>query len=193
MEKRIKLYYEKLGNLTNGIVITDNSKKVLDLESGFNAAIKLISRIRKTKNKLIFIGNGASAAISSHMAADFWKNASLKAIAFNDASLLTCLSNDFGYEYVFKKPIEMFADKGDILVAISSSGKSENILQAVKAARKKKLKIITLSGFSKFNPLRKAGGINFYVPAKDYGFVEVLHHSICHCLLDMIIKRKADE
>ena len=138
----------------------------------------------------MFIGNGASASISSHMAIDFWKNAGIKATAFNDPALLTCLSNDYGYERVFAEPIKMFSDKGDILIAISSSGASVNILRAVEAARSKGVKVITLTGFSKNNPLRKSGDMNFYIPADRYSHVEIMHHSICHYLLDIIVDRK---
>ena len=111
-------------------------------------------------------------------------------MAFNDSALLTCVSNDYGYEHVFEKPVEMFADTGDLLIAISSSGKSQNILRAVGAARLKNAKMITLSGFDEDNPLRSMGDLNFYVPSPSYGPVEVVHHSICHCLLDVVIREK---
>ena len=111
-------------------------------------------------------------------------------MAFTDSSLLTCVGNDYGYERLFEKPIEMFADQGDILVAISSSGRSQNILNGVNAARKKDCSVITLSGFSADNPLRTLGDINFYVPAEAYGPVEILHHSICHCILDTIVNHQ---
>ena len=96
----------------------------------------------------MFIGNGASVAISSHMATDYWINGGIRAVAFNDSSLLTCISNDYGYKYVFEKSIEMFADNGDILFAISSSGKSENIcIKGVHTAKARECNAITLSGF----------------------------------------------
>ena len=138
--------------------------------------------------KIMFIGNGASAAISSHQATDFWKNGGMRAMAFNDASLLTCVSNDYCYEDVFSKPIEMFADKEDVLVSISSSGQSENILRGAEAGRKKGCEIITLSGFKADNPLREKGSLNFYVSSRSYGHVEIIHHAICHCILDTIME-----
>jgi D-sedoheptulose 7-phosphate isomerase len=125
------------------------------------------------------------------MATDYWKNGSMRAIAFNDASLLTCLSNDCGYENVFGKPVEMFADEGDILVAISSSGKSENILNGVRAARKMGAYVVTLSGFKSDNPLRSMGDYNFFVPGGEYGPVEIIHLSITHCILDSVLDLKA--
>src|SRR3972149_4128291 len=95
-----------------------------------------------------------------------------------------------GIKTVLKKPIGMFADPGDILVAISSSGKSENILLGVTAAQLKGCSVITLSGFDENNPLSSQGECNFYVPSKSYGHVEVIHHSICHCILDTILMKK---
>jgi D-sedoheptulose 7-phosphate isomerase len=182
-------YYKTLRFLTQSLDIFDGSGKAYGLDPGFQKAVDMIKGCGKREKKLMFIGNGASASIASHMAVDFWKNAGIEAVAFNDASLLTCLSNDFGYEYVFSKPLEMFAKKGDMLVAISSSGKSKNILQAVKIARKKGCRIITLSGFLQGNPLSRLGDLNFYVPASEYGHVEIMHHSICHYTLNMIGKR----
>ncbi|MDO8603603.1 MAG: SIS domain-containing protein [Candidatus Omnitrophota bacterium] len=190
MRKIAKDYYQNLLNLIQAVKVTDKNGKALDFYEGIEETAALIVKKGAAGNKLIFIGNGASAAISSHIATDFWKNGGIKAIAFNDASLLTCVSNDFGYRYVFSKPIEMFSETGDILIAISSSGRSENILLGAKSAKKKGCRIVTLSGFDKNNPLRKLGDVNFYVSSASYGHVEVVHHSICHCLVDMIIEKK---
>lgn len=187
---KINSYYAALRKLTQCITITDKAGKNLGLQSGFEKAINLITACGKHGGKLMFIGNGASASISSHMAIDFWKHSGIRATAFNDSSLLTCISNDYGYEQVFAKPVEMFADKGDILIAISSSGKSVNVLHAVKAARSRSGRVITLTGFLANNPLRKSGEINFYVPFPAYGQVEVMHHSICHCMLDTIVSER---
>jgi len=181
---------QKLKELFEEIAATDDKGAELPLNEAFEASVKMLLEEAGNGRKIILIGNGASAAIASHIATDFWKNVGIKAIAFNDASGLTCISNDFGYEHVFKKPIEMFSDPGDILIAISSSGKSENIICAVKAAKANNLKIITLSGFDKDNYLRGMGDINFYIPSCSYGHIEVIHHSICHCLVDTIIKAK---
>ena len=134
---------------------------------------------------MIFIGNGCSAAIASHMAIDYTKNGGIRAMAMNDGSALTCLSNDLGYENVFAKQLEMHARQGDLLVAISSSGSSENILPAVGTARERGCAVITLSGFSPNNPLRQMGDLNLYVPSGEYGFVEVTHLSLCHAMLDL--------
>src|SRR5205814_8667740 len=117
--------------------------------------------------------NRGSPAIARHQAVDYWKNGGVAAIAFTEATLPTCISNHFGYDRVFAEPLLRPAYAGDILVAISSSGQSANILAAAAAAREMKCEVITLSGFSGTNPLRKEGEINFYVPSDSYGIVEV--------------------
>jgi len=187
MKNKINAYYATLRALTESMSANDQEGRTLGLQKGLEQAVRLISACRKYGGKMIFIGNGASASISSHMATDFWKNGKVRAMALNDAALLTCISNDFGYDRVFEKPIEMFANRGDILVAISSSGKSKNILKAVKMGLSKGCHVITLSGFKKNNPLHVLGDVNFYVPFSSFGVVEVLHHSICHCMLDTVV------
>jgi D-sedoheptulose 7-phosphate isomerase len=118
------------------------------------------------------------------MTVDYWKNGNIKSTAFNDSSLLTTVSNDYSYAEVFSKTIEMFAEEGDMLYCISSSGKSVNILNAADMALKKKCSVITFSGFAENNPLRAKGTFNFYVPALSYGYCEILHLFIIHAILD---------
>lgn len=181
-------YYDELFECIRSVKITDVNGTELDYLHGIEHAISLIKTHAKVAGKIIFIGNGGSAAISSHMAVDFWKTGGIKAVSFNDGAQLTCLGNDYGYKHVFEKPIAMFADAGDILIAISSSGRSENILLGVQAARLKGCVVITLSGFDHDNALSSMGDLNFYVPSNSYGAVEVIHHSICHCILDTIMR-----
>lgn len=173
-------------------------KKVESTEKGKSIAfdkavlkiINLVSGCRNKKNKVILIGNGGSASIASHISTDFLKNALIPSITFNDCSLITCLSNDFGYEDVFEKPIEILAQKNDILFSISSSGKSRNILDATIKAGQKGCYIVTLSGFCADNPLRIMGDINFYLPSNSYGVVEITHLAICHHIVDVLIQNR---
>lgn len=190
MKEAIETYYRDIFKSLDSVQVKDNNGQRIDFYTGINECCSLVIRQTSASGKLMFIGNGASAAIAGHMSADFLKNGEMAAMAFNEASLLTCLSNDLGYKYVFEKPIEMFAKDIDILFAISSSGRSENILRGVNAARIKGCHIITLSGFDDENPLLKLGDYNFYVPIHRYGVVEVVHHSICHCIIDTIMKSK---
>jgi len=193
VKEQTKSYYGTLASLLKVLSATDSNGGSMDFFSGLEVAARLVIQSAYAGNKLLFVGNGASAAISSHMAVDFWKCGGIRAMSFNDPALLTCISNDYGYSHVFEKPIEMFAETGDILFAISSSGKSENVLKASAAARLMSCRVITLSGFNENNPLRSKGDLNFYVPNCAYGPVEIIHHSICHCILDTIVleKRKA--
>jgi D-sedoheptulose 7-phosphate isomerase len=179
--------FEELGHALAGVEVTDGDGRRLDLAAGVDRSATLIVSQARQQKKVMFIGNGASAAISSHQAVDFWKTGGVRAMAFNDASLLTCLGNDFGYPFVFEKPIEMFADPGDVLIAISSSGRSENILRGARMARRRECRVISMSGFDQDNPLRQLGDVNFYVPSKSYGHVEVTHLGLSHCLLDTIV------
>lgn len=188
MRKLSQNYFASLGQVMTEITVSMTGNEPAYFHDGVEAACHLIMTQSNGGKKLMFIGNGASASIASHMSTDFWKNGGIRATVFNDSSLLTCIGNDYGYRHIFEKPVEMFADGGDVLIAISSSGKSENILRGVDMARDKGCKVITLSGFDKDNPLSKLGDINFYVPAKEYGPVEILHTAICHSILDIIIK-----
>lgn len=148
---------------------------------------KNLSSIKKTKNKVIIFGNGGSAAISSHVSVDLTKNAKVRCINFNEADLLTCFSNDFGYKKVFSKALEFYADDGDIVIIVSSSGKSENILEAAKICKKKKISLITFTGFSKSNPLRKMGNMNLWVNSKAYNVIENVHQIWLLSIVDKII------
>lgn len=167
--------------------ITVDGKRV-DLLEAFVVCIGSVKKCCQSGKKVIFVGNGGSSAIANHQATDYWKNGGVRAISFSESSMLTCLSNDYGYEHVFSKSIEGFADKGDVVIAISSSGKSQNILNAVKSAKDKECKVITFSGFSSRNPLRSMGDVNFYVPSSSYGVVEVAHHLLIHSILEARLK-----
>lgn len=190
MRKDIKRYHKNFLSLIDSVKVIDIHRKKMNFHRGIETACNIIKKHSRQGGKIFFIGNGGSAAIASHMAIDFWKNGSIPAMAFTDNSLLTCISNDFGYENVFAKPIEFFAAQKDILFAISSSGKSKNILKATEAMLDKGGSIITFSGFEEGNPLSSKGVCNFYVPAHEYGVVEVIHQYICHFILDTLINQK---
>lgn len=190
MQQNMKEYINELNNILLNIQITDSINNNIDLNQGIEKAIEIIKAQAKKHNKIMIIGNGGSASIADHLAIDLWKNAGIRATTYSDSALLTCISNDFGYEYVFEKPIEMFADKDDVLIAISSSGMSKNIINGTVAAKKKGCKIITMSGFNENNTLHSKGDINFYVPSDSYGYVELAHSILCHCIVDIITNEK---
>jgi D-sedoheptulose 7-phosphate isomerase len=159
----------------------DRLQKALNsVEGDVDAAQAFIEQA----SRVFLIGNGGSAAIASHMATDFTKNADIPASAFNDVSLLTCFANDFGHEHMFSQALYHYARDPDwLLVAISSSGRSRNIINAVDYARRMHRKVVTMSGFDASNPLRQLGDVNLYVPAHDYGSVEITHLAILHSMV----------
>lgn len=150
-----------------------------------------VQRAKRDGNTIFFVGNGGSAAIASHMAADWMKNGKFRAMCFSDAALLTCLGNDRGFGGVFSEPILMHGRARDVLVAISSSGQSVNILNAVHAARSRHMQVVTLSGMQPDNPLSSMGNINFHVPSNRYGVIELTHEAILHTILDAVMDEQA--
>lgn len=148
---------------------------------------KSLMSINKKKRKVIIFGNGGSAAISSHFSVDLTKNARIRCVNFNEASLLTCFSNDYGYHKVYSKALEFYADRGDVVIIISSSGKSKNMLEAAKICKKKKLLLYTFTGFSDKNPLKKMGDINLWVNSKAYNIIENIHQIWLLSIVDRII------
>jgi D-sedoheptulose 7-phosphate isomerase len=180
-------FHEYAATLAKAIAateVTDASGRAIAVDGALSQAHATLRGIAGTHNKVMFIGNGGSAGIAGHLAIDFAKNGGVRSVTFNDASSLTCLGNDLGYDQVFSKQVEMQGLPGDILIAISSSGASKNILNAATAAKKLNCKIITLSGFTAENPLRRLGDLNFFVPSGVYGFVETGHQAILHAILD---------
>jgi D-sedoheptulose 7-phosphate isomerase len=178
-------YIDALRNITAAAVLTDRGGTRLDTETTIVEMGRRMRACHEGGNKLMFVGNGGSAGICSHMAIDYSKNGRLRSTAFNDGAALTCLGNDLGYEQVFAAQIEFHGRAGDILIAISSSGQSRNILNAVDAARRMGCSVYTLSGFTADNSLRGMGDINVYVDSQEYGFVEVGHLAILHSVLDI--------
>ena len=145
----------------------------------------------KNKGKVMIFGNGGSAAISSHVSVDLTKNAKIRSLNFNEADLITCFSNDYGYERWIEKAIDFYSEDKDSLILISSSGKSANMINACKAAKNNKIsKIITLTGHEKNNPLSKEGDINLWINSKAYNFIENTHQIWLLTVCDLIIGKR---
>jgi len=178
--------YECMNALTTTIGITSEE---IDCEAAFKQWKDWTSSIRKKKKTVYIIGNGASASMASHISADLAKNAFVHTEVFSDLSLLTAVGNDLGYEEVFAEPLRRRMNDGDMLVAISSSGNSPNILRAVKTAISLGGYVITLSGMKHDNTLRNLGILNFYVPAPTYGLAETCHAGILHHWVDMMTEK----
>ena len=159
----------------------------IDLES-LEQASTMVRRAQGTGNKLILVGNGGSAAMASHVAVDLTKAAGIRAINFNEADLLTCFANDYGYEHWVAKALEFYADPGDLAVLISSSGASQNIVNGAEQARTMGLTVISLSGFSPENPLRQLGDLNLFAASDSYNIVEMTHHVWLLAIVDYLIE-----
>ena len=183
MDKMHK-YFNSLHNILTQTEVTDANRERVDTTTAIDKIIAMLEAVRDARAKNIFIGNGGSAAIASHMAIDYSKNGRLPSLAFNDGAALTCLGNDLGFENVFAEQLKLHARPGDLVFTISSSGSSPNILAAVQQAQEADCQVVTLSGFSPDNPLRKKGLLNWYVNSPEYGFVELSHLVICHLILD---------
>ncbi len=192
MGRRFGAYVDTLRHLLRSAAASDGGGRPIEIGDCFARLGEIARRTHAQGNKLMFVGNGGSAGIASHLAIDFTKNGGMRALAFYDGAALTCLGNDLGYENVFAKQIEMHARAGDLLFAISSSGQSENILGAVAAARGAEVTVVTLSGFAPDNPLRALGDFNLYLASAEYGFVEVGHLALLHALLDLLMGWNAD-
>lgn len=169
--------------------IFENEGEEHPYQDGIVKLIDEFTRIKNTNKKVFFIGNGGSAAIATHMTADFMKNGGMNTYNLFDSAVTTCMGNDYGYHTVFSKPLDFLMDRGDLLVAISSSGKSANIIEGVKVAANKGARIITFTGFSQDNPAKQSGDFNVYVPSSKYGIVESIHNLILQEVVDNIMER----
>jgi D-sedoheptulose 7-phosphate isomerase len=164
-------------------------KKADTYEDGIENLEAVFTKHKKGHTQLFFIGNGGSSAIASHMTADFMKNGGMNTYSLYDNAVTTCMGNDYGYEYIFSKPLEFLIHENDLLVAISSSGNSKNIVNAIETAKNKKATVITFTGFKPDNKSKQLGDINIYVPSEKYGIVESIHNLILQQIVDMIMER----
>lgn len=164
------------------------SKKINEIDIALlDAATKMILKAREKGGKIILGGNGGSAAIASHVSVDLTKNSGVRAINFNESDLISCFSNDYGYEKWVEKAIEFYADRNDVAIMISSSGKSKNIINGSLKCKELGLKLITLSGFGADNPLRQLGDINLWVDSDVYNVVEATHQVWLLAIADKLI------
>lgn len=178
-----KNYFKNYLNKINKTIIDHEINKFLKI-------VEILKKIKKNKKKVIIVGNGGSAAISSHVSVDLTKMCNIRAVNFNEADLITCFSNDYGYENWVKEALSSFADKGDLLICVSSSGESMNIVNGANFAKKFGCKVVTLTGFEKKNKVRKIGHINLWVDSKNYNIIEMTHHIWLLALTDYIANSK---
>ncbi len=148
----------------------------------------LLKNVNSAGKKTLIFGNGGSAALASHFSVDLTKNAGLRCVNFNEADLITCFANDYGFDRWVEKAVDFYGDEGDLLIVISSSGSSKNMLNGVKAARNGNFQaVVTLSGFAENNPLSQLGDINLWINSRAYNFVENIHQIWLLAIVDLII------
>jgi D-sedoheptulose 7-phosphate isomerase len=166
------------------LAVTDKEGRTLAPADAFRRWVQMTREVHDRARYVYFIGNGGSAMMAGHLAADACKNGGLRALALNDVSLLTATANDLAFDQVFALPLARLAVTGDLLISTSSSGNSPNIVKALDTARSMSLHIVTLSGKGADNRSRTSGDLNFYVPSQRYGKVECAHQVILHYWLD---------
>jgi D-sedoheptulose 7-phosphate isomerase len=175
------------------LTATNYDGKPLDIEAAFALWVDWTVQIREQKRTIFLIGNGASASMASHVAADLAKNAHVHTEVFTDLALITAIANDLSFQEIFSEPLKRRLVPGDTVVAISSSGQSPNILQAAETTKKHGGKVVSLSAMDSENSLRRLGDLNFYIPAQTYGMAETCHTAILHYWIDLTIVRSKPE
>ena len=181
-----RTYVSRYCDALAAVSVVDETSANVACDAGFDRWVEATLAIREGRGTVYLIGNGASASMASHVAADLAKNGRLHTQVFSDLSLITAVSNDLGYEHVFAEPLRDRGQAGDMLVAISSSGRSPNLLRAAEVARNLQMQVVTLSAMAADNPLRQAGWLNLHVPADDYGLAESCHAAILHRWIDLV-------
>ena len=180
-------YFEAIADGLRGMAVTERSGAALSPGEGVSRWVAMTRAMQDRGGQLYIIGNGGSAGMASHMAADACKNGHLRAMAFNDPALLTATSNDLAYDQVFSLPLERLARPGDLVIAISSSGNSPNIVRALETSRTLGLETVTLTGMRADNRARTLGDLNFFVPLLRYGWAESAHQVILHYWFDQYL------
>ena len=166
------------------------NKSIYDLLVNFDTrlidkSVELILECKRNNGKVFIVGNGGSSSIASHVSIDFTKAANVPSQTFNNTNLITCFANDFGHDNWVKEAVKAYIQKNDMLILISSSGNSNNIVNAAKYCKENNIPLITLSGFNIDNPLSQLGNINIHVNSDKYNFIEMSHHIILVSIVDI--------
>ena len=164
-----------------------------DIKSALIKFKSLAELVKESNSKIIFAGNGASASIAAHGATDFTKQGKIRSITFNEANLITCLSNDYGYENWIKEALKFYSNTGDLIVLISVSGESENTIEAAKHAKSAGNSVVTFTGKSENNTLKNLGDLNFWVDSHAYNIVECIHMIWITSVVDAVIGKAVYE
>ena len=188
-----KYIEELMEHLNHTEIWLGTTEKYVDYDTGIGALTEKFLEHKKKKTRVFFIGNGGSSAIASHMTADFMKNGGMNTYSLYDSAVMTCMGNDYGYEFVFSKPLGFLVKPGDLVVAISSSGNSPNIISGIETARQQGAVIITFTGFWPEHKAKQRGEINVYVPCEKNGIVEYIDNLLFQQIVDEITVMDGDE
>jgi len=189
MNKQLSSRAAEFCHLLKNGQFTSASSRELTSTSAEHVALQILAQSTLQSANIFVIGNGGSSAIASHIITDFRNTAHLRAMTLHEPSVLTCFANDYGYEQSYAKQLEKIACAHDVLIAISSSGQSENIVNCALYMNRISAKVITLTGFDESNALRKLGDINYWVNSSDYGYVEIAHLFLLHHWADCLAAR----
>ena len=158
----------------------------VSLEHGLATLVRIWSGQIARGRAVFWIGNGGSAALVSHLSQDLINTCGVSSLTFNDPALITCMTNDYGYEQVFKRPLLALAREQDVLMAVSSSGRSQNIVAAARAALEIGMDLVTFSAFSADNHVHKLPAtLSFHTPTEIYGHAELTHEALIHAAVDL--------
>jgi D-sedoheptulose 7-phosphate isomerase len=189
MSLYLESYYGEIIKGLKMVVATSSEGMTLEFDSALDTWVERTRKMQNERGKIFFVGNGASATMAEHLSHDCFQNADLLTETVSETSHLTAIANDLSYAEVFSYRISKSAEPKDLLVTISSSGNSPNIIEAIRTAKKMQVFVITLSGMSPENASLRSGDLNFYVPLDTYGLVESAHAVLLHCWLDLFMDR----
>ena len=168
--------------------LSDYKKLIENLDiNKINSFLKLIKKVKK-KNKVLIFGNGAGAAIASHVASDLTNSSKIKALSFDNSAQITCFSNDFRFENWITKTLDYYSEKGDVVILLSASGNSANMLNAAKYCKRKKIKFFSITGFDRYNKLNNLSSNFYWIKSKSYNHVESIQLLILLSIVDRLKK-----
>ena len=170
------------------------NKYIFNLLNDFDTSligksVSLINNCKKSDGKVYIVGNGGSSSMASHVSVDFAKAAGVPSDTFNNANLITCFANDYGHDNWISEAIRAYTQKNDMLILISSSGTSKNMINAARHCKNNNIPLITLSGFQNNNPLSQFGDVNIHINSNNYNHIEMSHHIILVAIVDIFVQK----
>jgi D-sedoheptulose 7-phosphate isomerase len=192
MKLTLRSRVEKFSQIIGLTKISNEQNQPNDLEEALALLRERLFKLKNDHQNLYIVGNGGSAGVAAHAVTDFFNVAKIRATTLHESSLLTCMANDFGYENAVARMLAQLLNPNDVVIVISSSGNSMNMRNAASIACEKGAYVVTLTGFSDENPLRRLGHINIWLDSDDYGFVEVGHQFILHNIADRFNEKLID-